>query len=133
MYNAKIVSNNGEVLNLGFDYGVIFDITPLSGTDIEVSTSQSFQQIGESVENSSALGLTREIYGVIIDNERATQEKLFKIFSAFSLSPWPMAMAARGAPPEPAIMAKAVMSMRMGVNRPTPVRARPPISGIWPI
>lgn len=84
MYNAKIVSNNGTVLKLGFDYGIVFDITPLSGTDIEVSTSQSFQQIGESVENSSALGLTREIYGVIIDNERATQEKLFKIFSAFS-------------------------------------------------
>lgn len=84
MYNAKIVSNNGTVLKLGFDYGIVFDITPLSGTDIEISTSQSFQQIGESVENSSALGLTREIYGVIIDNERATQEKLFKIFSAFS-------------------------------------------------
>lgn len=84
MYNAKIVSNNGTVLNLGFDYGIVFDITPLSGTDIEVSTSQSFQQIGESVENSSALGLTREIYGVIINNEKTTQEKLFKVFSAFS-------------------------------------------------
>lgn len=84
MYNAKIVSNNGTVLNLGFDYGIVFDITPLSGTDIDVSTSQSFQQIGESVENSSVLGLTREIYGVIIDNEKITQEKLFKVFSAFS-------------------------------------------------
>jgi hypothetical protein len=84
VYNAKIVSNNGTVLNLGFDYGIVFDITPLSGTDIDVSTSQSFQQIGESVENSSVLGLTREIYGVIIDNEKTTQEKLFKVFSAFS-------------------------------------------------
>ena len=84
MYNAKIVSNNGTVLNLGFEYGIVFDITPLSGTDIDVSTSQSFQQIGESVENSSVLGLTREIYGVIIDNEKTTQEKLFKVFSAFS-------------------------------------------------
>lgn len=84
MYNAKIVSNNGTVLNLGFEYGIVFDITPLSGMDIDVSTSQSFQQIGESVENSSVLGLTREIYGVIIDNEKATQEKLFKVFSAFS-------------------------------------------------
>lgn len=84
MYNAKIVSNNGTVLNLGFDYGIVFDITPLSGMDIDVFTSQSFQQIGESVENSSVLGLTREIYGVIIDNEKTTQEKLFKVFSAFS-------------------------------------------------
>lgn len=84
MYNAKITTNNGIVLNLGFEHGTVFDITPLSGTDIDVSTSQSFQQIGESIENSSVLGLTREIYGVIIDNEKAIQEKLFKVFSAFS-------------------------------------------------
>lgn len=83
-YNAKIVTNKGDILNLGLDYGIAFDITPLSGMDIDVSTSQSFQQIGESVENSSVLGLTREIYGVIINNEEETQEKLFKVFSAFS-------------------------------------------------
>ena len=83
-YNAKIVTSKGDELNLGLDYGVVFDITPLSGMDIDVLTSQSFQQIGESVENSSVLGLTREIYGVIIDNEKTTQEKLFKVFSAFS-------------------------------------------------
>jgi hypothetical protein len=84
LYNAKIVTNNGFVLNLGFNYGTVFDITPLSGLDIEVSTSQSFQQIGESVENASTLGLTREIYGVIIDNEKVLQEKIFKAFSAFT-------------------------------------------------
>ena len=84
MYNAKIVTSNGIVLNLGFEHGIVFDITPLSGIDIDVSTSQSFQQIGESVENSSVLGLTREIYGVIMNNEKTTQEKLFKVFSAFS-------------------------------------------------
>ena len=84
MYNAKIVTDNGFVLNLGFDYGTVFDITPLSGVDIEVSTTQSFQQIGESVEGVSALGLTREIYGVIINNEKALQEKIFKAFSAFA-------------------------------------------------
>ena len=44
-----------------------------------------------------------------------------------------MAIAARGAPPEPAIMAKAVMSIRMGAHRPTPVRAAAPTSGICPI
>ena len=56
----------------------------MSGTDIEVSTSQSFQQIGESVEGATALGLTREIYGVIINNEKALQDKLYKVFSAFT-------------------------------------------------
>ena len=42
----------------------------------------------------------------------------------------PMAMAARGAPPEPIIMAKAVSSISSGVNRPTPVSADAPISGM---
>lgn len=83
-YNAKIVTNKGDVLNFGLDYGIAFDITPLSGMDIDIFTSQSFQQVGESIENSSVLGLTREIYGVIIDNEKTAQEKLLKIFSAFS-------------------------------------------------
>ena len=55
------------------------------------------------------------------------------IFSAASSSPRPMAMAARGAPPEPHSMANAVISIKMGVNRPTPVSADAPTSGIWPI
>ena len=38
-YNAKIVTNKGDVLDLGLDYGIAFDITPLSGMDIDVSTS----------------------------------------------------------------------------------------------
>lgn len=83
-YNAKIITSKGDILNLGLDYGIAFDITPLSGMDIDIFTSQSFQQVGESIENSSVLGLTREIYGVIIDNEKTAQEKLLKVFSAFS-------------------------------------------------
>jgi hypothetical protein len=75
LYNAKIITSNGVVLNLGFDYGIAFDITPLSGVDVDVSTSQTFQQIGESVDSSSASGLTREIYGFIIENESATTDK----------------------------------------------------------
>lgn len=84
MYNAKIVSNDGTVLNLGFQYGTVFDIIPLSGIDVEVETAQSFQQIGESVQNAAVLGLSREIYGAIFNNEKSTQEKLYKVFSAFS-------------------------------------------------
>jgi len=58
---------------------------------------------------------------------------LLTIFSACFLSPWPMAMAVRGAPPEPMSMAKAFRSIRMGVNRPTPVRAAAPIPEMWPM
>lgn len=84
MYNARIETTNGKTINLGYDYGVVFDITPISGLDIEVSTVQSFQQIGESVENTSVTGLTREIYGVIMRDEKKMCEKILSVFSAFS-------------------------------------------------
>jgi len=51
-------------------------------------------------------------------------------FSARSLSFFPIAMAARGAPPEPTSMAKAFSSIRIGVKSPTPVSAAAPIPGI---
>lgn len=84
MYNARIESKDGKSIDLGFEYGVVFDISPLSGLDIDVATSQSFQQIGESVENVSVLGLTREINGVIFEDEKNVYNKLSTILSAFS-------------------------------------------------
>ena len=47
---------------------------------------------------------------------------------ARSLSPSPMAMAARGAPPCPARPASAAMNMVMGKQTPRPVRARSPLA-----
>ena len=84
MYNATITTNNGKTLSLGYNYGIIFDITPLSGIDVEISTAQSFQQIGESVESTSVSGLTREIFGVIISNEKKNHDDLLTALSAFS-------------------------------------------------
>ena len=56
-----------------------------------------------------------------------------RIFSAVLLSFFPIEIAARGAPPDPASMAKALISMRIGVNNPTPVNAAAPTPGICPI
>ena len=65
---------------------------------------------------------------------RIRSEKQFpRIFSAVALSFFPMEIAARGAPPEPASMAKALISIRIGVNNPTPVNAAAPTPGICPI
>lgn len=84
MYNATIQTKDGKQLDLGFEYGIVFDVSPLSGVDVDIATSQSFQQIGESVENTSVLGLTREIFGVIMNNEKSITEKLLSTLSAFS-------------------------------------------------
>ena len=57
------------------------------------------------------------------------REKQFpRIFSAVLLSFFPMEIATRGAPPAPASMANALISIKMGVNKPTPVRAELPES-----
>ena len=84
MYNARIETKDGKSIDLGFEYGVVFDISPLSGIDVDIATSQSFQQVGESVENTSVLGLTREINGVIFADEKKIYDKLSTVFSAFS-------------------------------------------------
>ena len=54
-------------------------------------------------------------------------------FSAVSWSPRPSAMEARGAPPEATSAANAVTIMMMGMQTPTPVKARLPSPGICPI
>ena len=56
-----------------------------------------------------------------------------RIFSAVLLSFFPIDIAARGAPPEPASIAKALISIRIGVNNPTPVNAAAPTPEMCPI
>ena len=54
-------------------------------------------------------------------------------FCAVSMSPRPIAMDARGAPPELMSAAKAEMTMMIGRHTPTPVSARLPSPGMWPM
>ena len=50
-----------------------------------------------------------------------------------SLSPSPMAMAAREPPPVPTRAERAEINMMMGKQMPSPVRARSPTSLMWPM
>ena len=56
-----------------------------------------------------------------------------KIRWAVSWSPFPMAMEALGAPPELTKAAKAETMRIRGIQTPKPVRAKLPVSGIWPM
>jgi len=53
-----------------------------------------------------------------------------RIFSALALSPLPMRIEARGAPPFPTSAAKADIIIIRGMQIPTPVSAREPFPGI---
>ena len=61
------------------------------------------------------------------------EKQLPNVFSADSLSPRPMKMVARGAPPFPTRAAKADTIMMRGMQTPTPVRAMAPSPGMWPM
>ena len=54
------------------------------------------------------------------------QKQFPTIFSAFSLSFFPKAIDAKGAPPAAANIAKAFININIGINSPTPVNAKEP-------
>ncbi len=84
MYSAKIEMSNGKILNLGYDFGILFDISPLSGVDVDMSTAMPFQQMGEIVESETVLGISREISGVFSRDEKMLSNQLLSTITPFS-------------------------------------------------
>lgn len=69
MYSARIETDAGKVVRFGYKHGNIFDISPLSGVDVTLGTSQGFQQVGETVETQSVKGITRTIRGTFTGSD----------------------------------------------------------------
>lgn len=86
MYDAQFVSNAGNTFSFGLEWGTAFDVDPLSGFDVKVSTSQGFQQIGNTITNMSVAGVKRKIKGVIVDKANDTQiaNNMQKALSSFT-------------------------------------------------
>lgn len=72
-------------MRFGYNFGNVFDITPLSGVDVTFGTSQGFQQIGETVETVSAQGVSRTIRGTFIgDNPEITARAMLQSLPLFT-------------------------------------------------
>lgn len=85
MYDARIVTDDGKSFGFGYKYGSVFDISPLSGTDVNIATSQGFQQIGVTVENQSVGGISRTIKGVFIDRKQtAVMQSMLEALPVFT-------------------------------------------------
>lgn len=82
MYNARFLSDSGKEFRLGYAYGTIFDIDPLSGVTVTLGTEQGYEQVGESVTGKRVAGVTRKISGYIIAADRARVQR--EMLSAFS-------------------------------------------------
>lgn len=84
MYSAKIVTDKGETFEFGYEYGTLFDIDPLNGINVDISTSQGFQQVGETIESQSVTGVSRTISGVIIGDAIQIGRKMLSVLTMFT-------------------------------------------------
>lgn len=82
MYTAKIITDEGKTFDFSYKNGVLFDISPLSGLSVGVSTSQGFQQIGQTVEYLSVGGISRTIRGHLLSRDAA--QRMVSVLSAFT-------------------------------------------------
>lgn len=84
MYKSKIVTEAGQIVRFGYEYGIIFDISPLNGVEVTLAKSQGFQQVGETVEGQSVGGISREVKGKIIHHVEENTTLLLSSLSVFT-------------------------------------------------
>jgi hypothetical protein len=86
MYEATFENENGTSFTFGFSSGSVFDIDPLSGLDVSVSSSQGFAQVGETVTGMSVKGVKRKISGAIFDkkNDGAIARRMQRVLSTLT-------------------------------------------------
>lgn len=84
MYNFRIETELGNSVFFGPEYGIVADLDPLSGIDVELSTSQGFQQMGETIDSQSVSGLYRTIKGVVFKDEDRWAGNLLKALPVFT-------------------------------------------------
>ena len=95
----------------------------------------AYRMVSSLAPKSSSSGRFQMVSTTVRITERASSSavQLPRIRSASAFSPLPMAMLARGAPPEYTSAAKADTSIISGKHTPTPVSAWVPTVGMWPI
>ena len=84
MYKCRYEADSGLVFHFDFAYGVIFDLDPLGGLDVDMHTSQGFGQVGETLENQSVGGMVRRIRGYLIHSVSALKKLLMDTFLPLS-------------------------------------------------
>lgn len=82
MYSATFYADNGNAFYFGYEHSTIFDIDPLSGIPVEISTSQGYQQVGQTVEAQTVEGISREVRGVITGEAITVQKQMQNTFRA---------------------------------------------------
>jgi hypothetical protein len=84
VYNAKYVSNTGETYDFGVSGSTVFDVDIGNGLSVDISTSQGFAQMGESVEGQNVSGRLINVKGVIYKDISNRRKMLRSVFSPFT-------------------------------------------------
>lgn len=65
MYTAVFRSDRGRSFSFGYASGALFDIDPLCGVSVSLSSEQSYAEPGEILTGSAIPGVTRRIAGTL--------------------------------------------------------------------
>jgi hypothetical protein len=84
VYNAKYVSNTGETYDFGVAGSTVFDMDIGNGLSVDISTSQGFAQMGESVEAQKVSGKPIKVKGVVYKDVSNRRKMLRDVFSPFT-------------------------------------------------
>lgn len=84
MYNAIFESNNGQKYVFGANGSTVFDMNIGDGINVDISTSQGFSQVGESVETQSVSGKYIDVNGVIYGNIQSQKNRMRNVFAPFA-------------------------------------------------
>lgn len=84
MYSVMYKGDNGIEVLLGKDGGMVCDVSLGDGMPVEMSITQGFSQLGESVQGQSVGGKTITVKGVIFNSVPAIKRLLRDAFAPFS-------------------------------------------------
>ena len=84
MYKARFVSDSGPQFLFAFENGVIFDIDPLSGVNVNLATAQGYGHAGDVVMSRTIGSVTRKISGVFIKENEKKKRDMQAAFAPFS-------------------------------------------------
>lgn len=85
MYVAKMTTQVGikqHTVVFDCEHGLLCDIDPLNSAETEISTARGVNQVGDSVQSTSAGGIYRTVSGVILSREAG--ENLLKALPVFA-------------------------------------------------
>ncbi len=81
MYNLRYIPENGNEIILTYDYGyLVKTVDGATGRSVNISTAQGYEQVGETVQNTTLGGQVLTLYGKIPNRNTSAKLALLRAF-----------------------------------------------------